>query len=409
MKPNIYLFNPTCELAVANGSESYMAPAMLRKFECELSTLPWTLSQSDDVVLVDQLPDQHFKSQLGNAGFNLPHFCTTEQIFSDPEFLSAAKGYLFPWGWSPSTHKRLTYLKSNCCPEFLNSPVANWRDIHHELYSRKYSLSILRLIVESNRLNNTLSMDDIPEICTTHEQIISLQKRWEKVVVKAPWSASGRGLQMLRHNEYNQTNRQVISGYLNQQGFVVTGPWHKKVLDLSFQFFSYGNGQIEYKGLTTFSTDHAGRYTGNYIQIVPTDVPDELKSFLEENIYEVKDELYHQLTSSDYSTNYFGWLGVDSLIYRSSDGKLKFHPCLEVNCRLTMGAVALGLRSHLAERSSGIFRIYHGNEGNFSQLCKERMKNEPMKLENGKILEGFLPLTPDIKDGSYGAWMEVKE
>ena len=228
MKPDIYLFNPTCELAVANGSASYMAPAQLRKFECELSTLPWILAQPGDFVLVDQLPHQHFKILLESAGFILPHFCITERLSSYPEFLSSDKGYLFPWGWSPSTHKRLQTLKSSCCNEFHNSPVADWLDIHHDLYSRKSSLEILQLIVKSNVLKNTLTIEDLPEICTSHEQIISLQQRWGKVVVKSPLSASGRGLQVLLHNEYNQTNRQVISGHLNQQGFVVTGPLAQK-------------------------------------------------------------------------------------------------------------------------------------------------------------------------------------
>jgi len=408
MKSDIYFFNPTCELAVANGSVNYMAPAQLRRFENELSTLPWILARPDDIVLTDKIPDKQFTDQLETAGFRLPNFLAVESALTDVSFVSTEKGFLFPWGWNPAVHKLLSPLKSGCCSEFRNSPVAEWRDIHRELYSRKSALTILQSIVKDNKSDALLSHNDLPEICITHEQIIALQQKWGKVIVKAPWSSSGRGLQILRPNEYNRTNRQVITGFLKQQGFVVVGPWHNKVLDLSFQFYSFGNGIIEYRGLTSFSTDHLGRYVGNYIQELPTDLTPELNEFSQENLPKVKQALLQELTSGNYSTDYYGWLGVDALIFESSDGKFKIHPCLEINCRFTMGAIALGLRTHLSEGSKGEYRIMHGNEGHFAQFCEEMTKKEPLIVENGKIVSGFLPLTPTLSESSFGAWISVK-
>lgn len=408
MKPDIYFFNPTCELAVANGSVNYMASAQLRRFENELGTLPGFLASPDDLVLVDRIPSQQFTDRLESAGFQLPAFMETESALSDHDFLSDENGFLYPWGWSPATHKLLSPLKSGCCSEFLDSPVAEWHEIHRELYSRKSALTILQHIVKEHNSDVLLSYSDLPEICTSHEQIIALQQKWGKVVVKAPWSSSGRGLQILRPNEYNQTNKQVISGYLKQQGFVVVEPWHNKVLDLSFQFYSFGNGIIEYRGLTSFSTDHLGRYVGNYIQEFPSDLTPELKEFLKENLPNVKRALLQKLTSSNYSTDYYGWLGVDALIFESSDGKLKIHPCLEINCRLTMGAIALYLRTHLSDQSTGEFRIMHGKEGHFAQFCEELMVKEPIIVDNGKIVSGFLNVTPALPDSSFGAWINVK-
>ncbi len=409
MKPDIYLFNPTCELAVANGSENYMAPAQLRKFEDELGTLPWMLARSQDIILVDKVPSQQFTDQLETAGFRLPIFLNKESSLSDPSFSSADKGFLLPWGWSPAAHKLLSPLKPTCCPEFLNAPVAEWHEVHRELYSRESALTILQRITTENHSNHILSLNDLPEVCTGHEQIIALQHKWGKVVVKAPWSSSGRGLQILRPNEYNQTNRQVITGYLKQQGFVIVEPWHNKVLDLSFQFFSFGNGKIEYRGLTTFSTDHSGRYIGNYLVELPPEPTPELKEFLIENLDNVKTVLYQVLASSNYSADYYGWFGVDAIIFRATDGKLKFHPCLEINCRFTMGAIALSLRTHLAEQSIGEFRITHVKGGHFAQFCEEMTRKEPFIADNGKIVSGFLPLTPALPENGFGAYISVKK
>ena len=409
MKPDIYFFNPTCELAVANGSANFMAPAKLRRFEGELSTLPWILARPNDLVLADRIPAKQFTDQLESAGFTLPSFRSIESSLSDSVFLSSEKGFLFPWGWSPSAHKLLSPLKSSCSPEFLNSPVSEWRETHRELYSRKSALEILERIIKESRTENLISPDEIPEICTTHEQIMKLQQKWGKVVVKAPWSSSGRGLQILREHQYNQTNQQIISGYLKHQGYVVAGPWHEKLADLSFQFYSLGNGAIEFKGITSFATDHTGHYLGSYLRSLPPNLtPAALNDFLQQILPEIKDSLSDILRSNNYSTGYYGWIGVDALICKSSGHKLKIHPCLEINCRSTMGAVALNLRTHLAERSTGEFGINHSREGHFRKYCDEMKIKEPLITESGKIVSGFLPLTPPLPDCTFGAWIIVR-
>lgn len=407
MKPDIYLFNPTCELAVANGSTNFMAPAQLRRFENELSILPGILARPEDIVLVDHIPPQQFIDQLEAAGFSLPDYRTRESSLADEQFLSEQKGFLFPWGWSPATHKQLSPLKLRCCPKFSRSPIAEWREIHRELYSRKSALAILENIITAQSSNEFLSLNDLPQICRSHDEIITLQQKWDKVVVKAPWSSSGRGLQILRSHEYNQTNKQVITGFLKQQEYVVAGPWHEKVMDLSFQFFSFGDGKIEYRGLTSFSTDHMGRYIGNNIQVLPAQPAPELHVFLKENLPKAEQYLTKALTASSYSTDYYGWIGVDILIWKSSDGKLKIHPCLEINCRFTMGAIALALRNHIAEQSTGEFKMMHSGEGEFASFCEAMKTSEPLITNNGKIVRGFLPLTPSSPSSTFGAYIRV--
>jgi hypothetical protein len=366
------------------------------------------LANPKDIVLVDEIPSPEFCDQLEKAGFRLPSLQILDSALSDSDFLSLEKGFLFPWGWSPSAHKLLSPLKSGCCPQFQNSPVANWNDTHRELYSRKSALEVLKNILLECQSDDLLSFSDLPDICTTHEQIIALQQRWGKIVAKALWSSSGRGLQVLRPNEYNQTNRQVISGFLKQQGFVMCEPWHQKVLDLSFQFFSYGNGRVEYRGLTTFSTDPKGHYTGTYIQELPPKLQPELKEFLDQNLPELEQSLSQVLSRNNYSTSYYGWLGVDALVFISEYGKLRIHPCLEINCRFTMGAIALKLRDHLSESSTGEFRIMHGKEGDFAQFCEEMKFKDPLIAENGKIVDGFLSLTPPLPNCVFGAWIKIE-
>jgi hypothetical protein len=60
MPNDVYYFNPTCELAVANGSFSYMAPRLLREFERDCSALPFVFSTLGDFVLTENKPSRQF-------------------------------------------------------------------------------------------------------------------------------------------------------------------------------------------------------------------------------------------------------------------------------------------------------------------------------------------------------------
>ena len=48
MAENIFYFNPTCELAIANGSFSYMPPRLLRDFEQDCASLPFLFASPND-------------------------------------------------------------------------------------------------------------------------------------------------------------------------------------------------------------------------------------------------------------------------------------------------------------------------------------------------------------------------
>jgi len=416
MNPNIYYYNPTCELAVANGSENFQATALLRKFEYDLDIIPVFLASPNDIILVQKMPSQQFMDDLIKAGFEISKPLLLNESLNDPSFVAIPKGFLSPWGWSPAVHKLLSPLKPSCGYEFQQSPVTQWKSVHKELYSRKQGVEILKSIVTVSNYRWMLPEEELPVICTTHHEIIDLQKRWGRVVVKSPCSSSGRGLQILRQGEYNQSNYQVISGFLNQQKYVVVSPWHNKIFDLSFQFFSNGKGSIEYRGLSSFITDKSGRYVGSYVEELPDNLNQGVKDFLEEHVDSIQRLLFDALTESPYSTEYYGWIGVDSIVYdpegfENLRGKehLMIHPCLEVNCRYTMGAVALALREHLAESSSGIFSIMHGKEGHFMSFCEEKKNQKPLSVCNGKIVSGFLPITQPLADSLFGVFLEVSD
>ena len=98
---NVFYFNPTCELAVANGSFSYQPPLLLQEMENDLSILPFVFCTENVFVLTEASPSTVFLQKLEKFGFELPQFCSLAELESLPDGSFEA---IYPWGWSPATH-----------------------------------------------------------------------------------------------------------------------------------------------------------------------------------------------------------------------------------------------------------------------------------------------------------------
>ncbi|HEY5511646.1 MAG TPA: hypothetical protein VIK10_11530 [Prolixibacteraceae bacterium] len=454
---DIYFFNPTCELAIANGSPYYTAPARLRQFESDLGYMPAWLGEEMDQVLIQGAVDQSFNERMRALGFRLPEIMNLGEALSDELWLSRPKGRFYPWGWSPAVYYLLRNMLPNCSEAFRKSAVAYWKPDHKGLYSRLTALELLETILKNHSRDWLPDQADLPVVCSSLESIhheidrflgpstgsgtecpstslrdrislapadlqsagamfpttipISLQQsqfpssQFPKVVVKLPWSSSGRGLLLFPNPDSPKKNDEVLSGMLSQQGFVTVEPWHKKVTDLSYQF-EILDGEVKYRGRTFLETDPKGRYVRNYLT-EDIEIQQDVKVFMEEHQAEVVEMLTESLSQSKYTNLYEGWIGIDAIVYRNDKGVLKFHPMLEINGRFTMGAIALKIRNYLAEGSNGFLQIFYSKTGNFQAFCQKREEEKPLVMDDRKIVSGFLPLTPPSPDHHFGAYVEV--
>ena len=448
MVPDIFFFNPTCEPAIANGSPYYTAPARLRQFESDLGYLPAWVGEEKDLVLVQGNVDHDYNTKLKQLGFRLPEIVNLNQALSDEDWINCPKGRFLPWGWSPAMYHLVRNLLPNCNEAFRQSPVAEWKTEHKKLYSRLTALTSLEKLLKHHQHDWLPDPPDLPVVCHSLEsvhleidrylntapaefqlapadlqsagaifpapispKIISKFPNFQisqlpKLVVKLPWSSSGRGLLLFPNPDSAKKNDEVLSGMLNQQGFVTVEPWHDKVVDISYQFEASA-GKISYKGRTFLENDPKGRYLRNFLT-EDIDIQDDVLSFLQDQNDAVVALLAEALRQSKFSSLYEGWIGVDAIIYRNENGQLKFHPMLEINGRFTMGAIALKLRKHLAIGSTGFLQIFYSKTSNFQAFCQKQESEKPLIMKDHQILSGFLPLTPPSKNHHFGAFLEVK-
>lgn len=78
------------------------------------------------------------------------------------------------------------------------------------------------------------------------------------------YSSSGRGLLWLPERKLTTKDRTWIEGALNKQGCVSIECALDKYQDFAMEFYSDGNGNIRYEGLSVFGAEKKGAYSEMY-------------------------------------------------------------------------------------------------------------------------------------------------
>jgi hypothetical protein len=403
--PDIFYFNPTCEFAIANGSPNWQPNKLLQKMEDDLSALPQYFGKREDFVLVNQIPSDDFIKSLIQLGFEPSKFIQKSEALANNDFINLPKNMLLPWGWSPAMHKLFSPLKESCSTEFKQSVVADWKPEHRELTSRKFAAEILFQLLPKIKTDFILNENFLPKICTSQNDFEMAIKQWGEIMVKAPWSSSGRGLQPITKTPVHPKVWEKVMGIIKEQGYAIAEPYLKKVFDFSFQF-ELKKGKIQFLGISNFSTNKNGQYEGNFLNGLPSAIEKQILEFTETSIREIRQPLSETLENSKLSAYYEGVFGVDTLTYICNN-QLKINPCLEINLRYTMGLLSLRLENLIYENKKGIYRTYFQPGTSFYVFKNEMEKKHPLRMSNGKIESGFLALTDAQKDTLFGAYILV--
>jgi hypothetical protein len=388
--PSIYYFNPTCEMAVANSIDTYQPPEILVKFEQQLSNIFMYSCQKDDIVIVNDIPNNEFLDNKQYYGFSVPVFEKTENLSDYSTFKD-----IVPWGWSPSVHRLFVNEKSKCLDNFKQSKMYNWKLEHSRLYNRKTYLELLKNIILINP-KVFINVNKVGETVSDISCLDTYWQKWGKIVIKTPYSSSGRGVFILKQKG-DFINK--ISNAIEKQGFVIVEPFFEKIHDFSLQFFIDEFNNAEYKGYSHFNADEKGKYSGQLIG--DWEFHNSVKEFfLSKDFLDFIEIVKTELQDSFYAHNYSGWLGIDSMLV--NDNGLKIHPLVEVNCRNTMGMIAMNLSKHIHPQSKAIFQITHSYNGfDISEFNK-------IKMLDGYISSGELTLNPINKKTVFRAILRVE-
>lgn len=320
----LHIFNPEHDIALAANLSNFTAPHAGRLLRHDLGYLPAIWAAPDDYVLVDNVEDvQTAFSRLMHRRF--PGFVEKRQLAR----LSVSR--VEPWGWDLALRNFL--LRCGVSPEVLPSEqqIAVIRDLSH----RKTAVALLCQLAFEGTVGESVMLE-------SPEAVAQQVQQWGRVVVKAPWSSSGRGIRFF-DRMLDDHQQRWLGNVLAHQGSVIMEPYYNKVKDFAMEFHSDGCGSVTCLGLSLFHTSN-GTYTGNVLAS-EEEKREMLSRYLSIDLLDAVQSDVCRILGSVFQDRYQGPFGVDMMIVNGklSNSKFLLHPCVEINLRRTMGHVALAL------------------------------------------------------------------
>ncbi len=281
------IFNPEHDLCLANGNRHFMPPSSALLFAREGASIMQVVYP--DAVAVPSIQAGQAYAALADG--------TGRQCAGCPAIV--------PWGWNITLKTQL--LKAGIPAEAMpdDSRLDLWRQLQHRS-------TLLPLQPESRAV--TLR-DEVEEMLALHGD----------VVLKAPWSGSGRGLRWIG-SRMTEHDIRWMDKVVREQRCVIAEPRRRVADDFALEYRVQG-GRLLFVGYSLFQSEK-GVYRSNLL------LGDEAIAARTGFADREKTELEEWLTLH-IAPHYEGPLGVDCI--RTEDGVVFVS---ELNLRHTMGLVA---------------------------------------------------------------------
>jgi len=395
----IHYFNPGHETAVLNASEYYHPPAHVTRMQADLAFLPaWYASERDFVFTETALSD-YFIHSLQPLNFQIKTV-TPDDLSGNREMFQHSTIDL--WGISPQSvyyFEKLNKLRN------LSLVIPQWKEEYRFLGSRFASHNVLAELIE--RIPEA-ERDILPHFISDIEEIDKeISQSQDRLLIKSPYSSSGRGLIWLPPEKLAQSERQILGGMLKKQSQVSVEKALDKTMDFSMHFEITNQGDTKFIGYSVFQTNGKGAYEKSRL-VGQQQSEKQINDLIEADLLLKTRIALIEIIREMYAPYYQGSVGVDMLIYKAGDS-YRLHPCVEINMRKSMGYLAVRLfEKYIHPDSQGEFFIeYSRNSQTTLQKHEQLQKQYPLIIENERIRSGYLSLCPITDSTNYQAFIII--
>ena len=372
-------------MALADNKSSFLPPSVIRKMADELSFLPTWIAGPGDVVVVDSVERaEDFCNNIYNkvkmkVGEGV-RFASFKEPFKDVcrrLSVDVADAELVPWGWD-------SYIKRKFekwgVPQSMLPSAENLEGIRN-LSSRRTAVQMLPQIVDA--IGRDFCVGE-SFVITSLEEFFPLAEKYEGVMMKMPWSSSGKGLNYCYSTNITEKVKGWVNNVIEKQGCCIVEPLYNKFGDYALEF-KVSEGKVSFLGYSKFDTSGQGTYQGNVLMTddeieeclgislsVDADMVRKARMAVEENVRKMIAPYYN------------GALGVDMMIVGNSKAGKSLHPCVEVNLRNNMGILSHELK-----------RRWIPDGDRFAIHYNDFIPNDERK--------DYVPLVPEHGDAKYTA------
>jgi len=407
----VFIFNPEHELALANNDENFMPKASVKKLAEDLALLPLWISgnseRNEELCVQTRTDLLHLVVKT-----SLPLKMTDE---------------ISVWGWNKYIRKKL--ILSGINKKFLPSDeyLENIRELSHRKTASE------AMIFLRNKLKNSI-LPQPAKILKNVSDIKDFAQKYSEIVLKSPYSSSGKGIYF--SNKYMSNS---ILGWcrrtIKQQGCVL-GEKRFDVVKNFAMLFQIVDNQTNFVGYSLFETD--GKTYRNNILTSDENIEDmicycgfdppptnsqqigtfssdfsfgfsnQVGSTIEKDLLITVKQTLMNFFNKKIAQKYNGFLGVDMFVFQEN-GKIFLNPCVEINLRYTMGLVAHEFyKNFVSQNFKGVFAIdFYKNSAELLQNHKQKIIDNPLIINDNKIINGYLSLCPVLENTNYRVRVEI--
>ena len=284
------------------------------------------LARSQDVVIVRRKPQKEYLDELRYRGFGCPRIlcpqseddskCISELVLGDSSILECLKEIgekdnvvFVPYGVSHFEEQ----IAAVCNLKMIGGPAKKSCKINNKIYSRQIAQEL------GFPISDGYECHTINELTVAYE---ILSKKYDKIVIKTPNNASGKGMWIVEDENRFKTVCMVIARLTRSNTYAVwlIEGWLDKKMDMNCQIFVAEDGKVDVfsvKEQVTFDVVYVG-------SIFPPRMTYEQ--------YETCCECAKKIGKYLYEHSFYGVFGIDGLI--TTNGTII--PIIEINGRFTL-------------------------------------------------------------------------
>lgn len=310
--PRLFLLNIGGEAALSHREKNYTPPQLVRQMRRDLAPLAAWLSdepERDAVWVAEGVP---LPSSMDSIP--LPRLVTAREL-AEESFPQPFRLEL--WGPEPSLVQTLRRKYPSLAMEKVVFPDETALPDHLFdrsapcLFLKDWDFAAPQWVHSAEELRAYAAF--VP-----HRQL----------VLKRPFSSSGRGIRLFRIGETDETRLPFP---------LVVEPFYEKVSDWAAEYTIDADGEVRFDALSHFVV-HGFRYGGNWLY--PQEVMREkLLGAVGREAWARAQEAHKRFLSSGVAPYYKGPVGIDMMVVREGNS-LRLHPFVEMNVRHTMGSLA---------------------------------------------------------------------
>jgi hypothetical protein len=292
-------------------------PAQIQRRNSEMAFCLVPLAQPGDCVWTRELPEPTFGQHLESVGL------------ADVRFVRDAAdipggAVLVPWGWCKPVQDwaaKKAWVRD--APDLDVVARANSRECSSALEA-EWGVGI----------PGTQTIRTLRDLDRALSAAASLRRG---AVIKANFGMSARERILVRRSALRPQDVQWARRRLNRTEPLFFEPWVEAIVEFGCQFSIPRSEPPLLEGITGLLTDAQGTYRGS---LLPSGVEASPADLIPASVLEIVERAARRIQQSGY----FGPLGIDAMQYRTSSGEVRWRPLQDINARLTMGRVALGMR-----------------------------------------------------------------